>query len=148
MSEELPEIPEQQPKMLAVKRNPFKPGFRNPGEKRVYDGQNKWTRRKSLLKMMLEVQLTANDLPEYLADSLRVRFPGLLDDISHKFTMWQVMEMTQFQLLFSKSDYVRQGAIIAIKDRVEGKPMQKVQVESLETDPTEFLLPNGRRLII
>ena len=56
--------------------------------------------------------------------------------------------MTQLQLLFSNSDYVRQDAINAIKDRVEGKPMQKIQVENMEVEPTQFILPGGRVLTI
>ena len=144
--------PQKLPKTMNVRKNPFVAGFRGaqppPEEKRVYDGRNRWTRSKSLLKLMLEVPLRATDMPTHIADAIRLKFPGLIDDVDRKITMWQVLEMTQFQLLFSSSDYVRQAAVEAIKNRVEGRPMQKLQVETLESEPTEFLLPGGRVITI
>jgi len=88
------------------------------------------------------------DLPTELADAIRRKAPGFLDKVDRKFTFYQLLEMTQLQLLFSNSDYVRQDAINAIKDRVEGKPMQKIQVENMEVEPTQFILPGGRVLTI
>lgn len=108
----------------------------------------KGVQTKTLLKRMLAAPLTIQDLPTKMADQLRKDFPGFFDDIERKFTMSQVVEMIQFKLLFAKSDYVKQNAIEAIKNRVEGKPMQKLQVEEVDHDPTEFVLSNGRKLTI
>lgn len=110
--------------------------------------KKKGVQTKSLLKRMLAAELTVGDLPTKMADQLRKDFPGFFDDVERKFTMSQIVEMIQFKLLFAKSDYVRQNAIEAIKNRVEGKPMQKLQVEEVEVDPTEFVLSNGRKLAI
>jgi predicted small metal-binding protein len=97
---------------------------------------------------MLEVDITIQDLPVVMADELRRILPGWFDHVERKFTMGQIMELIQFQLLFSKSDYVKQDAINAIKDRVHGKAVQKVQVEQAEAEPTEIKLPGGRTIII
>lgn len=98
---------------------------------------------------MLEVDITVVDLPTVMADELRKILPGWFDDVEKRFTMRQIMELVQFQLLFSKSDYVKQGAIDAIKDRADGKAVQKMQFETVEPpEPTEIILPGGRRLIL
>lgn len=97
---------------------------------------------------MLEVDLTIQDLPTKMADELRTVLPGWFDNVERKFNMRQIMELVQFQLLFSKSDYVKQDAIKEIKDRVDGKAVQKVQVEQAEAEPTEIILSGGRRIII
>lgn len=130
-------------------RNPFKSGFVPTGKRSEKGKSQRYVHKKNLLKHMLEVEITIQDLPTCMADELRRMLPGVFENIESKFTMRQVMELVQFQLLFSRSDFVKQDAINAIKDRVEGKPMQKVQVESAEAaEPTEFVLPNGRRLFI
>lgn len=97
---------------------------------------------------MLEVDITIQDLPTVLADQLRNKLPGWFENVERKFTMRQIMELMQFQLLFSKSDHVVQDAIKEIKDRVDGKSVQKIQVEQTESEPTEIVLPGGRKLII
>lgn len=135
-----------QPKPLAERKNPFKAGFKPPSTNKPKPGS--YVTKRSLLKMMLEVPLTVVDLPTELADAIRRKAPGFLDKVDRKFTFYQLLEMTQLQLLFSNSDYVRQDAINAIKDRVEGKPMQKIQVENMEVEPTQFILPGGRVLTI
>lgn len=124
--------------------NPFKSGFKPNGKRK----KASFIHKKSLLKHMLEVDITVQDLPTELADELRKVLPGFVENVEKKFTFRQIMELVQIQLLFSRSDYVKQDAINAMKDRIEGKPMQKVQVENLEAEPTEFVLPNGRRLVI
>lgn len=135
------------PRAMKPAKNPFSSGFRPPAvNKKGKPGS--YLHKRSLLKMMLEIPLTVSDLPTWLADDIRRKCPGFLDNVERKFTMYQIMEMTQFQLLFSQSDYVRQDAINAIKDRVEGKPMQKIQVENMEVEPTQFILPGGRVLTI
>jgi hypothetical protein len=133
-------------KPMSVAKNPVANGFRPTGPTKK-KGQSYVTKR-SLLKMMLEVPLTVNDLPTWLADDIRRKCPGFLDSVERKFTMYQILELTQLQLLFSQSDYVRQDAVNAIKDRVEGKPMQKIQVENMEVEPTQFILPGGRIVTI
>lgn len=127
--------------------NPFASGFKPNGKRRGNHSQTYLT-KKSLLKTMLEVDITIADLPTVMADELRRVLPGWFDHVEKKFTMRQIMELTQFQLLFSKSDYVKQDAINAIKDRVDGKAVQKLQVEAAEAEPTEIKLPGGRTLII
>lgn len=97
---------------------------------------------------MLEVDITIQDLPTSMADELRRILPGWFDHVERKFNMRQIMELVQFQLLFSKSDYVKQDAIDAIKDRVDGKAVQKVQIEQAEAEPTQIVLPGGRTIII
>jgi hypothetical protein len=134
------------PKPLNPKKNPFASGFVPTGPRKGKSGS--FINKRSLLKMMLEIPLTVKDLPTWLADSIRAKAPGFLDNVERKFTMYQILEMTQLQLLFSQSDYVRQDAITAIKDRVEGKPMQKIQVENMEVEPTQFILPGGRVVTI
>lgn len=128
--------------------NPFKNGFKPTGQRSKQGKSQSYLTKKSLLKHMLEVDITVGDLPTEMADQIRSKLPGFLENVERKFTIRQVMELVQLQLLFSKSDYVKQDAITAIKDRTEGKPMQKVQVENLEAEPTEFVLTNGRRLVI
>lgn len=140
-------LPAQGQKKTTVKGgSPFLSGF-VPTGKRKKKSQTYLT-KKSLLKYMLEVEITTVDLPTRLADELRTLLPGWFEDVEKRFTMRQIMELIQFQLLFSKSDYVRQDAINAIKDRVDGKAIQKMQFEPLDQDPTEFVLPNGRRVAI
>lgn len=126
--------------------NPFKNGFK-PNGKRNKQGQS-YMHKKTLLKHMLEVEITVDDLPVRFADFIRNRIPGFLEKVERKFTMRQIMELVQLQLLFSKSDYVRQDAINAIKDRIEGKPMQQIKVEAFTAEPTEIVLPQGRKIII
>lgn len=126
--------------------NPFASGFVPNGRRKKKD--QSYLTKKSLLKHMLEVDLTVQDLPTSMADELRRILPGWFDNVERRFTMRQIMELVQFQLLFSKSDYVKQDAISAIKDRVDGKAVQKMQFEQVEPDPTEFILPNGRKIAI
>jgi hypothetical protein len=136
-----------QKKVAKVKGgNPFASGFK-PNGKRKERSQSYLT-KKSLLKTMLEVDITIQDLPTVMADELRRVLPGWFDNVEKRFTMRQIMELVQFQLLFSKSDYVKQDAINAIKDRVDGKAVQKVQVEQAEAEPTEIKLPGGRIITI
>lgn len=136
-----------QKKGLAKGKNPFASGFRPNGKRRA-NYSTSYLTKKSLLKTMLEVDITVQDLPTSMADELRRILPGWFDNVERKFTMRQIMELVQFQLLFSKSDYVKQDAINAIKDRVDGKAVQKVQVEQAEAEPTEIKLPGGRVIII
>lgn len=134
-------------KELKKGRNPFKSGFVPNGKRRGNQSQSYLT-KKTLLKTMLEVDLTIQDLPTKMADELRKILPGWFDSVERKFTMRQIMELVQFQLLFSPSDYVKQDAINAIKDRVDGKAVQKMQFEQVEAEPTIFILPGGRQIII
>lgn len=127
--------------------NPFASGFKPNGKRRANYSQSYLTKR-SLLKTMLDVDITIHDLPTVMADQLRNKLPGWFENVERKFTMRQIMELLQFQLLFSKSDYVVQDAIKEIKDRVDGKAVQKIQVEQTESEPTEIVLPGGRKLII
>jgi len=126
---------------MAPSRNPFASGFVPNGRKK---GEKGFATRRDLLKHMLHVDLRIVDLPVVMADQLRAKFPGMFDNIHRKFTMAQIMELTQLQLLFSPSDLVRQQAINAIKDRTEGRPVQKLQLSPGQTeDPTQLVLPNG-----
>lgn len=127
-------------------KNPFASGF-VPNGRRKKKSQSFLTKR-NLLKHMLEVDLTVDDLPQRMADDLRNLLPGWFENVERRFTMRQIMELVQFQLLFSKSDYVRQDAINAIKDRVDGKAVQKVQFDPGEIEETVILLPNGRKVAI
>lgn len=131
---------------MAAANNPFKNGFKPTG-KRATTGKS-YLNKKALLKYMLDVDITVVDLPVQIADHIRATIPGFVEQLDRKFTMRQILEIVQLQLLFSRSDYVKQAAIIAIKDRIEGKPMQKIQVDNLDADPTEFILPNGRKIAI
>lgn len=143
------QVPDKVPKKVPKVKggNPFLSGFVPTGKRRKNYSQSFLT-KKSLLKTMLEVDITIQDLPVVMADHLRRVLPGWFDDVERRFTMRQIMELVQFQLLFSNSDYVKQDAINAIKDRVDGKAVQKVQVEAAETEPTEIVLPSGHKVII
>lgn len=145
-----PSIPasERTPKLLSAAKNPLKSGFVPTGKRSKQGASKTYLTKRSLLKMMLEQDLRVNDLPVGLADRIRRVAPGFLDNIDRKFTMYQIMELVQLQLVFSKSDYVKQDAINAIKDRIEGKPVQKVQMERLDVEPTELVLPGGRKVLI
>lgn len=136
------------PKPMSVKRNPFAAGYKpSPGKSK--QGQSaRYITKKNLLKIMLDVDLTVADLPLFIADAIRKECPGFLDAVEKKFTMYQLMELVQLQLLFSPSHYVRQDAINAIKDRVEGRPMQKIQLEGMDAEPAEMVLPGGRVIVI
>jgi hypothetical protein len=129
-----------------LKHNPFKSGFVPNGRKNKSHAT--YLKKKTLLKEMLDVDLTIQDLPTVLGDRLRAMMPGFFENIEKKFTMRQIMELVQFQLLFSPSDYVKQDAINAIKDRVDGKPIQKMQFEDVVAEPTEIVLPSGRKIVI
>lgn len=134
----------KEPRQLG--KNPFASGF-VPNGRRKKKSQSYLTKR-NLLKYMLEVDLTVQDLPQTMADNLRNLLPGWFENVERRFTMRQIMELVQFQLLFSKSDYVRQDAINAIKDRVDGKAIQKLAFDPTEIEETEILLPNGRKIAI
>ena len=141
--------PDETPKKPPAKvkgGSPFMNGF-VPTGKRSTKHQT-YLKKKTLLKHMLEVDITVHDLPTKMADDLRSFLPGWFDDVEKRFTMRQIMELVQFQLLFSKSDYVKQDAIDAIKDRTEGKAVQKMQIEQVESEPTQIILPNGRKIDI
>lgn len=127
-------------------KNPFASGF-VPNGRRKKKSQSYLTKR-NLLKYMLEVDLSVQDLPQKMADDLRTLLPGWFESVERRFTMRQIMELVQFQLLFSKSDYVRQDAINAIKDRVDGKAVQKLTFDPTEVEETEIILPNGRKIAI
>lgn len=103
---------------------------------------------RTMLKRMLECEITVQDLPVKIADKLRKEHPQFFDDIERRFTFSQILELVQLNLLFAKSDYVKQQAIEAIKNRVEGRPTMKLQVQEIEEDPTEFILSNGRKITI
>jgi hypothetical protein len=140
---------QEQPKKTTGpnRKNPFASGF-VPNGKRNRNSQSYLT-KKHLLKTMLEVDITIQDLPTSLADRLRTMLPGWFEHVEKKFTMRQIMELVQFQLLFSASDYVKQDAINAIKDRVDGKAVQTVKLDTMaEPEPTEIVLPNGRKIVI
>lgn len=140
---EEPKIPK-----AAIKEadNPWKTGFK-PNGKRSNKTRAFFT-KKTLMQTMLSLEITVADLPTHFADKLRAKYPGFLERVDKKFTMAQILELAQFQLLFSKSDYVVQDAIIAIKDRNEGKPMQMLKVQQLEVEPTKFILPDGQEVFI
>lgn len=144
-----PQSGERAPGEVRVLRKgtPFAPGFVPNGRRNPQRGG--YITKRGLLRIMLEQDLTVKDLPEHLADRIREVAPGFLDHVKRKFTMYQIMELVQLQLLFSKSDYVRQDAINAIKDRVEGKPTQKLQLERPpEEETAEMVLPNGQKIYI
>lgn len=126
-------------------KNPFKSGFIPNGKRR---GNQSVFKRRDLLKHMLEIDITAADLPVQIADMIRTKIPGFIENVERKFTLAQIMELTQLQLLFSSSDYVRQDAIEAIKNRIDGKPVQSIQIQQVETDPSIIILPNGRQITI
>lgn len=145
---EIPDnLPTIQKKVNKIKGgNPFANGFVPNGKRKRKDYS--YLTKKSLLKHMLEVDITVQDLPTKMADDLRNFLPGWFDDVERRFSMRQIMELVQLQLLFSASEYVRQDAINSIKDRVDGKAVQKLQLEEINSEPTEIVLPNGRKLII
>lgn len=129
------------PKPMAPAKNPFASGFAPNGKRNKQGG---FATKRGLLRHMLEVDLRIIDLPVAMADRMRAEWPGLFDNVNKKFTMSQIMELTQLQLLFSKSDIVRQHAINAIKERTLGKVPQKVTFEGGEEEnPTQLKLPNG-----
>lgn len=125
-------------------RSPFKSGF-VPNGRRKKGG---FITKKNLLKHMLEVNITVADLPVKMADEIRRKLPGFLENVEQAFTVRQVMELVQIQLLFSKSDYVKQDAIKEMKDRIDGKAVQKLVIDSMDAEPTELVLSNGRRVAI
>ena len=127
--------------------NPFANGF-VPTGKRAQKQSGSYLTKRNLLKHMLEVDITVADLPTRMADNIRKILPGWFEDVEKRFTMRQIMELVQFQLLFAKSDYVKQGAVNAIKDRVDGKAVKKLQIEDVNTEPAELVLPNGRKIVI
>ncbi len=137
-------IPEKKVTTPPNRKNPFGNGFIPKGN----STRQTYLKKRTLLKVMLEVDIRIQDLPTSLADNLRDILPGWFEDVEKKFTMRQIMELVQLQLLFSKSDYVKQSAIEAIKDRVDGKAVQTTKVEVVEAEPTEFVLPGGRKIII
>lgn len=142
--QDLSKPPKKTPKVKGG--NPFASGFVPNGKRR--QSSHSYLTKKSLLKHMLEVDITIQDLPTKMADELRTVLPGWFDNVEKRFSLRQIMELVQLQLLFSKSDYVKQDAINAIKDRVDGKAVQKLQFETVEPDPTEIILPSGRKIVI
>lgn len=143
-----PEKKDDKPKRIPKVKggNPFASGFVPNGKRRAHS--QSYLSKKNLLKHMLEVDITIQDLPIKMADELRLKLPGWFDNVERQFNMLQVMELLQFQLLFSRSDYVKQDAITQIKDRVYGKPKQTLTIEPQESEPTELKLPSGRIIVI
>lgn len=141
-----PDPTKRQPKPLPLSRNPFKSGYTPTGKKGKHG--NSYITKRALLRYMLEVDITVQDLPVVIADELRARWPGLFESVERKFTWGQIMELTQLKLVLSKSEKVQQQAINAIKDRTEGRPMQKIQVQQEDEEETELVLPNGMRIRI
>jgi hypothetical protein len=142
--ENLP-VPAPKPKKVPG-GNPFASGFVPNGRRKKRDAR--YISKKNLLKHMLEVDITIQDLPTRMADELRRKLPGVFENVDRRFTMLQVIELVQLQLVFAKSDYVKQDAITAIKDRVYGKPKQTLSLEAAESEPAEIKLPNGRIIVI
>lgn len=141
-----PDPTKRSPKPLPPSRNPFKSGFA-PNGKRGTTGKSYVTKR-ALLRYMLEVDLTVQDLPTHMADELRKRWPGMFESVERKFNWQQILELTQLRLVLSPSEKVQQQAINAIKDRTEGRPMQKIQVQQEDEEPAEMTLPNGMKIRI
>lgn len=139
-------IPQKPPKPIKG-GNPFANGFVPTGKRRQKEHAGYIT-RKGLLKHMLEIDITIADLPVKMADELRKKLPGVFENVEKRFTMQQVIELVQLQLVFAKSDYVKQDAITAIKDRVYGKPKQTLSIEPQDSEPAEIKLPNGRIIVI
>lgn len=137
----------RQPKPLPPSRNPFKSGFIPTGKRSAPKGSSFVTKR-ALLRYMLEVDITVQDLPTVIADEIRDRWPGMFENVEKKFTWGQILELTQLKLVLSKSEKVQQQAINAIKDRTEGRPMQKIQVQQEDEEPTELILSNGMKIRI
>lgn len=141
-----PDPNKRQPKPLAPSRNPFQSGFSPNGRRKKQGGS--YVTKRALLRYMLEVDITVQDLPTVLADEIRALWPGMFENIEKKFSWGQVLELTQLKLVLSKSEKVRQQAINSIKDRTEGRPMQKIQVQQEDEEETELVLPNGLKIRI
>lgn len=105
------------PKPIAPKHNPFRPGFAPNGKRN--GGRGGFATRRGLLRYMLDLELTTQDLPTKMADELRRKWPGLFENVEKKFTWAQILDLTQLQLVLSPSEKVQQQAINAIKDRTE-----------------------------
>lgn len=141
-----PDPKKRQPKPLPPSRNPFQSGYAPTGKKGKKG--NSYITKRGLLRYMLEVDITVQDLPSVIADELRARMPGVFENVERKFSWAQILELTQLKLVLSKSEKVQQQAINAIKDRTEGRPMQKIQVQQEDEEETELVLPNGLRIRI
>ncbi|MCH2231666.1 MAG: hypothetical protein MK105_15130 [Crocinitomicaceae bacterium] len=102
---------------------PFKKG---DDSRRNTTGANKGSKWKStLLKDLMTIDLSKTEIETF--DEFSSKFPGLFNSTPEKnFQLY--MEIKQISLVFNKNPNVSQNAINAIKDRIQGKPTQIVDI--------------------
>jgi len=114
-------------------------GFKGNPENINKTGQNKGSKwRKNLLKDLLQTKIDANKDLEFKA--LQNRFPELFDG-NESANLQLFIEVKQIQLCFDEDPKVAQAAIREVKDRIEGKPIQKVETKEIEQVKPKKLRP-------
>jgi len=85
---------------------------------------SKW--KKNLLKELMIINLDQSELDQF--QDLKAKFPSFFNSTEDK-NFQLFMEVKQIGLVFHKDGKVSQRAINAIKDRIDGRPTQKIDVE-------------------
>lgn len=103
------------------KRKPFKQG---EDARRNTIGLNKGSKwKKTLLSDLMTVDLGESEIKQFKA--IKEKFPSFFTG-THEQNFQLFLEVKQVSLVFHKDPKVSQTAIEKIKDRIEGKPVQKI----------------------
>lgn len=100
---------------------PFKKG-EDPRRAKGNKG-SKW--KKSLLKDLMALDLTGSEQQQF--NALKAKFPTFFEGTDER-NFQLFMELKQISLVFNSDPKVSQTAIKEIKDRVDGKSNQKIDL--------------------
>ena len=107
---------------------PFKKG---DDARRNTTGANKGSRwNKSLLKELMTIPLSEEE-SEATFYKIKDKFPTIFKSTEER-NLQLFMELKQIALMSSTNEMTSQIAINAIKDRVEGKPNQPIEIDPPE----------------
>lgn len=105
---------------------PFKEG---EDQRRNTTGMNKGAKwKKTLLQDLMSADLSKSEIEQF--NEFKIKFPSFFDSEDNSKNFQFFMELKQMSLVFHKNPQTSQNAINAIKDRIDGKPQQKVDVTS------------------
>lgn len=117
---------------------PFKEG---EDERRNTTGANKGSKWKStLLKDLMTMDLTESEMDSF--KEFTDKFPSFFDNEDKDKNFHLFMELKQMSLVFNKNPQISQNAINSIKDRIQGKPTQSVDLK-VDKKPV-FAVYDGR----
>lgn len=110
---------------------PFKPG---EDKRRNTTGANKGSKwKKTLLQELMSVDLSKTEIEAF--NEFSEKFPSFFSSTEADKNFQFFMELKQMSLVFHKNPQTSQNAINAIKDRIDGKPQQKVDLKTNVEQP-------------